>query len=167
MSSYGRHQRKSPRLPGYDYAQSGAYFVTICTQLRQHHFGDIQNQAMIFSPMGSIVQAEIAQIPQRWQQVDLDGFVVMPNHVHAIIVLIHPSGMDTQKPPTLGRIVGNFKAGVTRLAVAQGLLDAGDPLWQERYHDHIIRDERRYHIIRQYIQENPARWEEDRFFKPE
>ncbi len=161
-------QRKSPRLKGYDYSLAGAYFVTVCSYQRRYLFGYIQNRIMILNDLGHVVEAQLMNLPNHWNGVDLDLFVVMPNHIHAIIIIVEHSQTDAQKRvPTLGKIVGNFKAGVTRIASLQGLLvddaDSGK-IWQGRYHDHIIRDERSMNQIQEYVANNPSRWEQDTFF---
>ncbi len=178
-------QRKSPRLQGYDYRQDGAYFVTICTAHREHRFGEICGSLIHLNAVGEIADQELARIPEYWQTVALDLFVVMPNHIHAIIVIDTPflscampstnapkpdardAKSDAQKRvPMLGQIVGNYKAGVTRLSRQRLLVEDSAPLWQERYHDHIIRDERGLEYIRHYIIENPTRWQADSLYVP-
>lgn len=179
-------QRKSPRLQGYDYSQSGAYFVTICTVQRIECFGAIAEGNMTRSPLGEIAHHELARLPERWPNVDLDLFVVMPNHVHAIFVIdsvampdakngvptrgvdvgtaFLPSERFASSKPTLGNVVGAYKSGVTRIAREEGLLDDGTRLWQARYHDHIIRSEPDLNRIREYVITNSARWHEDTFY---
>lgn len=164
-----KRQRKSPRLQGYDYAQRGAYFVTICTYNREHIFGHITNGDMTLSDMGHIASTCWAAIPNHFSTVELDASIVMPNHVHGIIVL--PSG-----GAKLGTIIGNYKAAVTRQI--RNLPNVGTPyvgtpymaslptgyVWQARYHDHIIRNDASLQRIQTYIVNNPARWQEDTFF---
>lgn len=106
MNNYYR-QRKSPRLQGYDYAQNGAYFVTICTHNREHTFGQITNCDMELSELGEIALTCWNAIPNHFPSVELDVSIVMPNHVHGIIVL---QGGNVK----LGTIIGNYKAAVTR-----------------------------------------------------
>lgn len=151
-------QRKSPRLPGYDYAQGGAYFVTVCTHQRQSIFGTIIDEQSHLSPLGQIAHDDLASIPSHYEQVDVPVYIVMPNHVHAIITIEEVAG-----PPTLGVIVGGYKSGVTRRA-RQILANVPDTLWQTSYHDHIIRNAESYWKIYDYIRQNPARWQEDTFF---
>jgi REP element-mobilizing transposase RayT len=173
MTDKSYPQRKSPRLKGYDYRQEGAYFVTLCTAKREHLFGDVVEGRMQLNPLGMIAHQELQHISERWQVVALDLFVVMPNHVHAIIALVGVAFLpdaEKEKPdaknsvPTLGHVVGSYKAGVTRIARQHGILDETSSIWQERYHDNIIRDERSLDYIRQYVMENPARWEDDVFY---
>jgi len=174
--SFPYPERKSPRLKDFDYSQAGAYFVTICTFQRVHRFGTVLDGRMQLSALGELVDSELANLPTYWDSVVLDSFVIMPNHLHAIIVLgeLRPESSapvpnsDAQKRvPTLGRVVGNFKGGVTRLARERGLLDDGScQLWQGRYHDHIIRSESALVQIQAYIAENPLRWVQDSLFTP-
>jgi len=175
-------QRKSPRLRDYDYGQSGAYFVTICTYQREHLFGEIVDQQMRLSAMGSIAYDLWHTIPDHHPQVELDAFVVMPNHIHGIIVVGTPRAAsgdendgrwadrarqtDRARPvPTesLGTIIGAYKSAVTRtINEVMGL--TAPIVWQKRYHDHIIRNEQDLNRIRAYIADNPARWMDDTLF---
>lgn len=171
-------KRKSPRLQGYDYRLAGEYFVTICCYQRQHHFGEIVNANMRLSWLGELAAALWLTIPDHHLQVELDLFVVMPNHVHGIVILADtPQGavrpdearlVPTTKSPlgaparSLGAVIGGFKSAVTR--AANHALGAIAPIiWQGRYHDHVIRNERELNCIREYILTNPARWESDTF----
>ena len=158
MSDIRYPQRKSPRLQGYDYAQSGAYFVTICTHKRAHWFGHITGGLMMLPPMGQIAADCWAAIPDHFDVVELDVAVVMPNHVHGIIVL-------TGGGAALGTIVGTYKAAVTRL-IRRECSAPPDTVWHTRYYDHIIRNERALERIRKYIIYNPARWQADRLYTP-
>jgi putative transposase len=175
MTSKPYPRRKSPRLKGYDYRQEGAYFVTICTAQRTPLFGDIVQNEMHLNTLGIVAHEELQSIPERWQTVDLDLLVVMPNHVHAIIVLVGtaflPSADNNIKEtdtkngvPTLGHVLGSYKSGVTRIARQRQIIDDSAKIWQVRYHDHIIRDERSLDFMRRYIVANPARWQEDTFY---
>jgi len=176
-------QRKSPRLQGYDYSQEGAYFVTICTHRRAHWFGEVANYEMQLSEIGVIAQACWSKIPNHYPHVELDHFVVMPNHVHGIIVLhdlpdaignivgtpymvsenTSSETTSPQKHPILGVIIGTYKAAVTRQSRLVSTSPEGK-FWQARYHDHIIRDERALNYIRRYMQNNPAIWQKDIFY---
>jgi putative transposase len=170
-------QRKNPRLKDYDYTQCGMYFVTICTHKRAHRFGYIENQEMHLNETGEIAAASWSEIPAHYPQVELDVFVVMPNHVHGIIVITDmvespdttdgiyavPTVAETgKKRVTLGTIIGTYKAAVTRAVNSQS--SQSKILWQERYHDHIIRNEAALNHIRQYVHHNPALWEKDTFY---
>jgi putative transposase len=163
MTSQSYPQRKSPRLKGYDYSQSGAYFVTICTENKLKLFGIIRNEQMLLSELGHIAYQELANLTRHWQNLDIDLFVVMPNHVHAILV-IHDS---TVKQESLGHIVGGYKAGVSRTARKANIIPKNLVLWQERFHDHIIRHEKPLNYIRNYVATNPERWAQDSFYQSE
>lgn len=154
-------QRKSPRLQGYDYAQAGAYFVTICSYQREHLFGDIRAQVAHLSSIGLLAEDCWTRIPEHFPSVDLDTFVVMPNHIHGIIVV--QNLLSSDKSNTLGQIIGTYKAAVTRLLNASLGIRA-PRIWQGRYHDHIIRSEQEADRLRAYIETNPACWEEDTFY---
>ena len=150
-------QRKSPRLQGYDYSKSGAYFVTICTHNRHPLFGEIQDSIMHANPNAEIAAARWDAIPEHYPDVDLDAFVVMPNHVHGILILTGESDFTTM----LGRVVNAYKGAVT---AGIRKIHPGMVVWQPRYHDHIIRDETGLNRIRQYIISNPALWAQDTFY---
>jgi len=149
-------KRKSPRLLDYDYSQAGGYFVTICTHNKQYHFGEIHDAKMKPTLLGHIACSVWYTIPRVFTLVTLGDFVVMPNHVHGILFIIDDNG----DRPTLGHIIGNYKGTVTR--EAKRLIDGvALPIWQGRFHDHVIRSEERHLYIREYVQNNVARWEED------
>jgi putative transposase len=156
MSDYRYPQRKSPRLQGYDYSQSGAYFITICTYKWAHLFGHITDGMMILHPIGQAAADCWAAIPDHFDAVELDLAVVMPNHVHGIIVLMGGGA-------ALGTIIGNYKAAVTR-QVRKQQCTAPKTIWHTRYYDHIIRNERALDHIRAYIVSNPVRWQADRLY---
>ncbi len=149
-------QRKSPRLSGYDYSQDGAYFVTICTYQGGHFFGPVVEGQMQLTPIGQVAERCWRAIPDHFPAVELDEFVVMPNHLHGILWL-------RRSKAALGTIVGNFKAAVTRESRRDLDPELGR-LWHRSYHDHIIRTEQDLMRIRKYIKHNPQRWQEDKFF---
>lgn len=170
-------QRKSPRLQGYDYSQSGAYFVTICTHLRQHLFGRVEDGEMNLSDVGEIVSDRWYALPEHHPRVELDNFVVMPNHVHGIIILLdHDVKVGTmpalseempalsEKTPALSTVIGSYKSSASRHIRKANPEYRNETIWQARYHDHIIRNESDLNRIRQYVQTNPARWESDTFY---
>jgi REP element-mobilizing transposase RayT len=160
-------QRKSPRLGGYDYSQTGVYFVTICTHKRRHLFGNIVDGQMMLSTLGQLTAQAIDTLSTHWIHIKVDVYVVMPNHLHAILVLDNTAAEGTHSVgtlPPLGCIIGLFKAGVTRLAREKSLLDESSALWQGRYHDHIVRNEADLERIRAYIERNPTCWSQDTFF---
>lgn len=140
-----RPTRKSPRLRHYDYAQAGAYFVTACAFGRQCLFGHVASDEMQLSELGRIVREHWLAIPFHWSGVELDSFVVMPNHLHGIVVLSRAG----QGPP-LQTVVGAFKAGVSR--------EAGGSVWQRSFYERVIRSERELQALCQYVADNPLKW---------
>lgn len=149
-------QRKPQRLKNYDYSLNGYYFITICTHNKQHLFGKILGDQMLLNELGKIVEQELIQIPGRFTNVNLDKFVVMPNHVHIIMVIEYVAiavnchtGPQQSRPaqqskpaersrpfPTLSKIIGLYKSVVTRrMRALQGEMT----VWQKSYYDHIIR----------------------------
>ena len=170
-----RHRRRSIRLKEWDYTQPGAYFVTICSHTRAPLFGRVVDGDMVLNEYGEIVRACWREIPDHFPHVELDAFVVMPNHIHGIIVIVdhivgatHASPLPENVPPrgpasgSLGAIVGSFKSTVTkRINIGRGT--PGAPVWQRNYYEHIIRNDRALNAIRHYITENPLRWHLDRY----
>ncbi len=166
--------RQPTRLSGYDYRQPGAYFVTLCTYGRRNLFGRISSDEMVLSSLGKLVEMEWKRIALSRKHVELDLFVVMPNHLHGVVV-IEGSAMNTShvaaaegrtgamQAGSLGAIISQFKAGVTRRARYSPVFrDA--KIWQRNYYDRIVRSEESLNQIRQYIMANPARWREDSLY---
>ena len=207
-------RRRSIRLRGYDYAQAGAYFVTVVVQGRACLFGDLVGAEMRLNDAGEMIRRVWQEIPGRFPGIALDTFVVMPNHVHGIISIVQPVGAslvgaqeavphhvatreinpratNDQKPaqpqgetrnidpwattrvaPTgdrryaLGDVVGAFKS-LTTVEYMRGVKTLRWPqfsgkLWQRNYFEHVVRSDESLTKIRQYILDNPARWEFDR-----
>lgn len=163
-----RYRRRSERLSGYDYSQAGAYFVTICTKDRACLLGEIAAGAMHLNDAGNIVEAAYHGLPGRFRSTAIDEFVVMPNHVHGIIVVgaqfIAPPFLDANqgainRAPTLGDVVRAFKAVSTRQIRLHANPQFG---WQRNYYEHVVRNEESLNRIRQYIAENPLQWAMDR-----
>lgn len=171
---FDRPARKSPRLKDYDYTQDGAYFVTICTQNRMHLFGSVVDQEMRLNAAGMMVAGCWQWMSEKFADVELDGFVVMPNHVHGIIGLNGAIGIG-DRATTLGRpygvsdVVGWFKT-ISTNHYMRGVKQADwEPflgkLWQRSFHDRIIRSEKECNTLREYMLTNPARWEDDTFYR--
>ena len=178
MPRYLSHRdRKSIRLRHYNYCQPGSYFITICTHHRECLFGEILNGDMQLGEYGQIVSDCWQAIPEHFPQVQLDEFVVMPNHLHGILVLADlPEDMvlaDMAMPcpyggrrfgepvaGSLSTIVGSFKSAATKyINQARGM--KGMPVWQGRFYDHIIRDGGALENIRRYVRKNPQVWYQD------
>ena len=174
-----KHHRRSIRLKGYDYAQPGAYFITICTYQRQCWFGDIRDGQMHLNQIGKIVAQEWLRSSQIRQEIELDEWVIMPNHLHGIVIITdtntHTVGahgraplhanVSNHSPPyrqprSLSSFVAGFKSAATkRINIIRQA--AGIPIWQRNYHEKVVRDEASLHPIRQYILNNPQSWADD------
>lgn len=145
--------RKSLRIPGYDYSQPGAYFVTIVTHGRECLLGQILDGRMALSDAGRIVERTWFDLPNRYPGIRLDAFVVMPNHVHGIITLLDSTWKGSE-------IVRGFKSVSARKINL--IRDAtGQPVWQRNYYEHIVRDEGELQRIADYIETNPSNWLQD------
>ncbi len=181
MTLNGKFCRKSIRLKNYNYAANGYYFVTICTHEKQCFFGNITNGKIQLSTVGKIAQQYWSKIPQHSKHTYLDEFIIMPNHVHGIIIIDNPDNSRrvvpwnnptdverdlsqtmsklSPKSGTLSVIIRSYKSSVTRWCRQNG-----DTVfqWQSRFYENIIRDEKSLNNIRRYIINNPAKWTKDR-----
>jgi putative transposase len=178
-----KHHRRSIRLKGYDYSQPGIYFVTLCIHRRECLLGEVIEGVMQLSSAGRIVEKEWLRNALVHRNVELDAFVIMPNHLHGLVILTDnpkavPSGGDlpgnlnsikgyvqTSRPKgpvsgSLGAIIGQFKSlsgkQINRIRKSPGV-----SVWQRDFHDHIIRHEVALENIRKYIVKNPQRWAND------
>ena len=152
-------QRKSLRLHGYDYSRPGFYFVTICTRYHTHWLGDFANNQIVLSTAGTILQSVWNTLPDRFPGLKLDQFVVMPNHVHGIIILteyIQYSKPGNLSKPTLGNIICDYKGAATYLIRRTGGIPEFS--WQISFYDVIIRNKQMLQDVRLYILNNPERW---------
>ncbi|MCX5920977.1 MAG: transposase [Candidatus Melainabacteria bacterium] len=177
-------QRKPLRLTAYDYAQNGAYFITICTENRAYLFGDIVDNTMVLNDAGKMVESVWREMPMHYPNILLDAFIIMPNHIHFIIVFIEndhsvpksladvinhapttrtepsvgvPFMASANQPTPLGKIVRTFK-GKSTFLINQHQKTVGMPVWQRGYYDQIIRNEAHLQSVRLYIENNPAQW---------
>ena len=146
--------RKSPRLAQYDYSATGHYFVTICTREKQCLLGKIIGDAVCLNSAGQMIASAWKTLPERFEQVDLDSFVVMPNHVHGIIIL--------KKSVFLTRVIQAFKSVTTHEYIrgvhGQGWKKFDGTLWQRSFYDHVIRKDKDLSRIQEYILNNPLQW---------
>ena len=182
-----KYRVETIRLKNYDYSKSGAYFITIVTHNRQCIFGKISDGRMILNDGGKIAQQCWMDIPEHFPHAELDEFVIMPNHIHGIIILNEinnqtfvetnnysslqmqqiksPSQSSQQKSifrspsKTIGSIVRGFKIGVTKWFRKQTDIYT---VWQQNYYEHIIRNDDELNRIRQYIIINPSKWTLDK-----
>jgi REP element-mobilizing transposase RayT len=153
----GKYRIPSSRLPGWDYGRGGTYCVTICTRERICWFGGIEKGTMVLSSLGNVVAEEWTEMAHRRPFLQLDNWVVMPNHFHGLLNIDRPSSHEG--PHLLGEAIGHFKGACTRRIWDSGQRDFA---WQPRYFDQIVRDEETLVKFRRYILENPLRWERDR-----
>ena len=158
------HHRRSIRLKWYDYSQKGAYFVTVCTHDGRPYFEE-------YHELRQIVTQRLQEIPDRFSGITLDESVIMPNHVHIIIIVgatlaVAPKNRAGARPaPTIGDIIGTFKSLCIQdwlKHIKQNNIDAVGKFWQRNYYEHIIRDEQELNKIREYIINNPLKWSLDR-----
>ncbi|MFW2176939.1 MULTISPECIES: transposase [unclassified Moraxella] len=159
------HHRQSVRLKGYDYASVGYYFITICCVERMPLFGNIRNGQMCLNHHGLVAHQEWLNTIEKRKDLLLDEFVVMPNHMHAIVHIqqnLTSTTPNTLQSPSnnLGAIVRGYKSAVT----SQLKSTLGFSPWQRNYHEHIIRNETAYQTIAQYIVNNPLTWQDDCFY---
>lgn len=156
-------RRHALRLRDHDYSQAGMYFVTACTQGRACLFGEVIDGEMHVNDAGKAVQAVWHKLPEHYRPIALDEFVVMPNHMHGIIVM-HPAGAGLKPAPTthgVSEIMRAFKTFSSR-HINQIRQTPGNQIWQRSFWDRIIRNEDELNRIREYIQNNPAQWTLDR-----
>jgi REP element-mobilizing transposase RayT len=166
MASPRLHNRKEIRLKGYDYSSPGEYFVTICTERREHLFEKVVANRMVLRSNGKIAVGCLNELPMHYPTAELDEFVVMPNHIHGIIritdepVRARHASPEQKRRNNLGDLVGSFKSAVTN-RVNKIRNTPGVTIWQRGYFEHVIRDDRSLHKIRDYIATNPQRWSMD------
>ena len=165
-----RYRRKSIRIKDYDYSQAGAYFITICTQNKECLFGDVADGEMRLNALGEIVKTCWNDLPHRYPEVELDYFTVMPNHVHAIIIItnvgaIHELPLPRNNPTDRRRILIPKIIGYAKMTTAKRINQLRNtprnPLWQRNYYEHVIRNDDDLNRIREYITQNPLKWELD------
>ncbi|HQV26846.1 MAG TPA: transposase [Thermoflexales bacterium] len=156
-----RHHRRSIRLRNYDYAQAGAYFVTLCEHERECLFGEISlGGPMQYSMAGEIVAEQWLWLEEHFVQVELDAWQVMPNHFHGILLLMDRDTLGVRRKP-LGQLIGAFKTtSAKRINQLRGT--PGAPVWQRDFFEHVIRGPHSLERIRRYIELNPSRWANDR-----
>ncbi len=153
------------RLKDYDYSRAGAYFVTVCTRERECLFGEIVAGEMQMNGIGQIVQDAWNGLPHHYPHIELDAFIVMPNHVHGIVVITDHGGAGLPRPYkkrkiTLGQIVAYFKYKATK-QINEWRDTPALPVWQRNYYEHVIRGKDELNRTREYIAHNPARWADD------
>ena len=171
-----KYRIRSSRLKGWDYSKNGYYFVTICVKNREFSFGRIEHTEMVLSDIGKIAKQCWHDIPAHFPFVKLDEYIIMSNHIHGVIVIdknddSNIANVETQnlaslpwnpnkfgpQSKNLASIVRGFKIGVKKWATINGIHFE----WQSRFYDRIIRDEDKFWNVRNYIQNNVLKWDED------
>ena len=143
--------RKSLRLKDYAYTEQGMYFITICVKDRLQLLGKIiDNNSIFLTREGEIVEQNLKQIEQTFENTTIDEYVIMPNHIHMIITI------NEEEAISISRIIKQYKMYVSK--------KLGYSIWQKSYYDHIIRNEKEYYKIKQYIQNNIINWKMDKYF---
>lgn len=171
----GQPERKTTRLPDYDYTHAGAYFFTVCMKEWNRVLGEVVGEDVALTKEGEIVQAVWNELPEHYEDIKLDAFVVMPNYVHGIVWKIEPetinvgeglrpSPIKKTKRYGLPEIVRAFKSFSAR-KINELRCTQGQPFWQRSFYDHIIRDDEDLYNHRKYIQENPLKWSLDEYYK--
>ena len=160
-------KRKLMRLNNYDYRQNGAYFITICTEKRLPLLGKIENSVLILNSAGVMVFDKLAELSRFYPELNVDKFIVMPNHLHAIM-MIQQGGTTRRSFPTLSDYIRRFKTLTTKLYI-DGVKNSIYPkfdkkVWQRSYHDRIIRNEQEYQKTWEYIDTNPIEWQKDSYY---
>jgi putative transposase len=164
-----KHRRHSIRLPEYDYRQAGAYFITAVAHGRAALFGEIASGEARLSEFGKIVEDEWRKSSIIRREINLDVFVIMPNHIHGVVNIIDAgvgatgrSPLRSGPPPrSLGAFVAGFKSAVTK-RVNDLRHTPGLPVWQRNYYEHVVRNDEELLRIREYVLNNPVDWDNDR-----
>ena len=156
--------RKPNRLPYFDYSTPGAYFITVCTKDRKCVLGQIvgasiaRPQTVQLSEYGRIVERAICEIPMHYPAISVDHYTVMPNHIHLLLQINTDENGCAMRSPTISIVVQQLKGAISK--------QIGRSIWQKLFHDHVIRREKDYLKIWEYIDNNPTRWREDCFYEP-
>ena len=163
--------RKPNRLQNYDYSETGYYLVTICTQNKVNYFGEVEKARIQLNDIGQIATDCWQGIPEHFHDTALDEFIVMPNHIHGIIIFVGnadlrskppycPRGQTDRSKMYLSKIIHGFKSSVTRMVRKRWRNHRFG--WQKSFYDHVIRNDKDLHRVRAYIQNNPLNWQLDK-----
>ena len=157
--------RKHTRLKDYDYSQPGAYYITVCVKNRRSILSAIVGRGLApavpeLSSYGMIVKEELFNLEKRYDYIKVDRYVIMPNHIHVILILGEKTAGASPRPTVCDAVCAwkSLSAARCRKQNLQGAL------WQTSFYDHVIRDEQDYIIRAEYIENNPARWAEDEYY---
>ena len=168
MSKYKEKYRvESTRLQTWDYRNCGYYYITILTKNRTHYFGKVVNDSVILSKAGQVTEEELIKTGTIRDNVQIDEFIIMPNHIHFILVInkknkpVATSGKTIQSN-SLGSIIGQYKSAASKRLHLMNYVDFG---WHPRFYEHIVRNEKSLSNIRKYIRLNPLKWELDEYYR--
>lgn len=159
------HQRKHIRLRDFDYSSANAYFITVCVKYFEPLLGSVRNGVCGLSEIGNDVALRLQNIPLLNENVVLDEFIVMPNHFHLILIIQKHSGpfvgncFQKPLPGSVSTMINAAKGATTKWCIKNDLYFD----WQDKFHDHVIRNEQEYRAIKNYIFNNPRNWKDDRF----
>jgi len=173
-----KYRSSSTRADWWDYSANGRYFITICTAKHECIFGTITNDIMHLSTIGQIVLNDWNASFEIRKELFCDAFVIMPNHIHAVLWInnqdneqlsnFNSSSTDTtilRMPKSISSFIAGFKSSVTRCIKQRAYMPNGrDSIWQPRYYDRIIRNDDEYHRIVNYINNNPFKWMDDKYY---
>lgn len=192
MNKQYLHNRRSIRLKNYDYSSEGLYFITLCSEDRKNIFGEISDGELILNPLGEIAKEEWLRTPKIRPNLSLGEYIIMPNHLHGIIHIDYQikkkKTENTRKfespSQTIGAIIRGFKGATTKrinifireikdnsgsstgelqFAPTDIILSGKGSIWQRNYYEHIIKTEKAYENISNYIINNPKNWLNDKF----
>ncbi len=166
-----KFHRKSIRLKNFDYSSFGAYFITICTYKKYNYFGEIFDNKVKLSPIGKMAKTYWREIPSHFKVVNLDEFIIMPNHIHGILKIENLRENNTTTKPKINQfqktiknsissIIQSYKAALTRWCKKNNQTEFK---WQRNYYEHVIRNDKELHLIQQYIMDNPIAWKKDKY----
>ena len=150
--------RKQNRLKDFDYSRTGVYFITVCTHRKQCMFWENVGASTARPPLteqGNLVDAAINEIPRKYQAVRVDHYVIMPNHIHLLLSINADENGRALPAPTISHVVQQMKGAVTK--------QLGRSIWQKGFYEHIVRGERDYREIWEYIDKNPSKWLDDEY----
>ena len=155
-------KRKQNRLKNYDYSKPNAYFITICTENRRNMFWEnvgasiARPEDVRLSEYGRMVEESIRDIPKYYHAITVDRFVVMPNHIHLLLQIHTDESGRAMLAPTVSTVIAQLKGAISK--------KIGHSIWQKLFHDHVIRNQKDYEMIWNYIEGNPMKWAEDCFY---
>jgi len=163
-------KRKQLRLKNYNYSQNGMYFVTICTYRKECFFGKVINDEMKLNSAGKIARKYLKDIPQYYNGVSIDEFIIMPNHIHLIVELVDAVVTEQCSVTTknnknyglLSKIIKSYKNAITKEINKK--FGKNNFKWQRSYYDHVIRKEESLQKIKEYIMINPREWKRDELY---